>query len=265
MKRFVTILVYLSFIFLIYYFYKQGFLVLEGLKFNVPRLVLSILVLWAGFIVQALSWRNALKIYSHQISISSAIHSHGFPVFTKYIPGKIWTILGRASYAMPSKESFKEFTFISLKEQLIYVWTGLLISIIPLIVFYGITIYPLLVALLFIVFTLVIFNRWFHDFSLAAFKFLFKRELELPFLGFRNSVSIFFYNLVLWLIWMLAFYLLVGSAYSEIPASAALIFPLSVTLGLLAILQECCSSELFSLAYSWVEPPGNSSCHISLT
>lgn len=236
MKRFSSILIYVSFGFLIYYFNKKGFIDLRELNINIPLLVLSVFLLWVGFLMSALSWSQALIVYGERISRNKAIYSHGLQIFAKYIPGKIWTILGRASLAAPSNTSFKKYSFISLKEQLIYVWTGLIISIVPLLVFYDLNLYFLLVCLLLVFLTGILFNKWFHNLSIRIIRKVSSKFPEIPFLTLSDSKSIIFFCLGYWFLWMAAFYLMSLSLFNDVPVGVSLIFPLSVTIGLLAII-----------------------------
>jgi len=136
MKKLFNILTFVSFIFLFIYLIKQDLIIPEIP--DLSWLVISILFVFAGFYASTISWRVALKSHGKKISHKDAIVSHGQAIFAKYIPGKIWVILGRAGYIAKDKAEMKSLSFISMKEQLIYIWAGLIISAVPTFIFYKI-------------------------------------------------------------------------------------------------------------------------------
>ncbi len=59
----------------------------------------SILFLLLGILVLNLNWKNILKqSFNLNISYKDAVVSNGLSIFTKYIPGKVLVIMGRALY-----------------------------------------------------------------------------------------------------------------------------------------------------------------------
>jgi len=235
-KLFFNILLYISLAFLVIYLYKFDYLKIKGLKFNYFYLILSVLFLWAGFYLSTISWWFVLKKHHIHISKKSAVSSHGLSVFAKYIPGKIWVILGRASKAAGSIYSVKTSSYASLKEQLLYVWLGLLISAVPLFVYRGIDTFSVGVFILFMGITIFNFSDKVRILIIWSVKKIFKKELEIPHISFKESISILGFILLYWSAWIIAFYFLSLSVYPETSLNIGFIFPLSVTLGLLAVI-----------------------------
>jgi len=235
-KRFFSILVYASFVFLLVYFYRQGKLDIRLFRFDPSFLFLSLALLCCGFVAMGLSWWNALKVHTYAIGAGKSLYSNGIQIFTKYIPGKIWTILGRASFATAGTGLFREYAVVSLKEQLVYIWTGLVISVIPLLFFYGNSKLLWLTLLLVLILTLLLFNRRLHGIGLGMLKRLSGKEASVPFLGFSGVGSIMIYCFLQWLLWMSGFYFFAASVDPGIPIAVAFTFPLGVTLGLLAVI-----------------------------
>ncbi len=235
-KLIFNILLYLSLVFLVYYLYKFDYLQIDNLRFNYSYLIISVLFLWSGFTLSAISWWNVLRKHNIYISKSKAIASHGLAVFAKYIPGKIWVILGRASKAVGNKYSLKIASYASLKEQLLYVWLGLLLSAVPLIIFHGVDEFTIGVTVLFLGLTIFNFSDKVRKILIYLMKRFLKKELELPKITFKESLNILIYILVYWTFWIFAFYFFAKSIYPEAELSAGFIFPLGVTLGLLAII-----------------------------
>jgi len=194
------------------------------------------LLLWAGALISSISWWNALR--KHQVSIDwrNGTISHGLSIFAKYIPGKIWVILGRAYYISTGGFSLKITSLASVQEQLIYVFVGLLISVVPMIFFDGLSSYVIWVLIILVGFSLFIFTDWFHKLVVLLVKKIIKKEMDLPVLGLKENASIMLFCLVYWIFWLFAFYFFVYSIIGQPPIAVMFAFPLSVTLGLLAFI-----------------------------
>lgn len=234
-KNWLKILLYASTVFLLYYLIKFDYLIFQEIRFNYTLVILSIVLLWTGFYVSTLSWRIALKKHGYIISRNMAVHSHGISVFAKYIPGKLWVIIGRASVAAKGKFSIKVFSTISLKEQLIYLFVGLLVSLIGL-VFVAIPPFFLMIILATVLgLGLFLFSEKIYRFALRLFQRIFKKELEVPFVGIKELMHIGFAAFAYWAFWSIGFFLLCKSISPEISIVAAFAFPLSVSYGLLAV------------------------------
>ena len=114
MKTVLKILIYVSIIALLFYLYNIDFLVFRNIELNYSYFIISVVFLILGFIFSAISWKVALKLHGINISNKKAIVSHGLPVFAKYIPGRIWTIIGRAALVENENVGIKKRSFISL-------------------------------------------------------------------------------------------------------------------------------------------------------
>lgn len=235
LKHWLKILLYASIGFLLYYLFKFDYLVFERIQFNYFLATLSVILLWVGFYASAIGWQIALKQHGYIISRKLALHSHGISVFAKYIPGKLWVIIGRASVAAKGKYSIKVFSTISLKEQLVYLFVGLLVSLIGL-TFVDISPYFLL-TIVATVFGLgfFLFSPMIYQLALNLFQRTFKKELDVPFVGRKELMHIGFAALTYWVFWSIAFLLLCRSISPDISFIAAFAFPLSVSYGLLAV------------------------------
>jgi uncharacterized membrane protein YbhN (UPF0104 family) len=236
MKVFFKILTYLSLAFLVYYLYRFDYLVVREISVSWGWLVPATLLLWAGFVVSTLSWWKALGIHSIRVSKKLSLVSHGLSVFAKYIPGKVWVILGRASFVSLEKHSMRDASYISLKEQLVYVWLGLLIGIGPILYYYPLNSFVLLVVLLTVFFSFFLYSRAFHGFIIRMLSKILKRELDVPLVSFREVMPLIIYVLGYWMLWMAAFYFFVVSFEIDFPFSIVFSWPLGISLGVLALI-----------------------------
>lgn len=234
MKRVFNLLLLLSFVFLFYYLLRQDFIIPV---IRAPWLLAcSFLFLFAGFLASTLSWKVALKSHGFPITMREAVTSHGLSVFAKYIPGKVWVILGRAGYISRDKGDLKNRAYVSFKEQLIYLWAGFLISSIPTVAFYGIRWISGLVLLVIGGLSLFLFVERAHRLATGAIKKITHRELEVPLVRFSGSWPMIGSVLLIWACWTGGFYAFMLALNGEVTPVMMFAFPLSVCFGLLAII-----------------------------
>jgi glycosyltransferase 2 family protein len=230
------ILLYLSFIFLIAYLIKFDYLKFSHLSLNFLPLIFSLLLLWSGFFVTTLSWGYALNVHDVKIDTHLAVVSHGLSVFAKYIPGKVWVILGRAAYVSErTQNKVSNLSYISLKEQLLHILLGLLLAFAPTTLYFNREYWVMVILLTIIGLILILFVRKFHDFFNHTLSRVIKRELNLPFLEFRLSLRLSLRILIYWIAWSAGFYFFMLSVSPDIKFYHAYVFPLAVCYGVLAI------------------------------
>lgn len=234
-KFFFNILLYISLIFLVVYLYRYNYVDIKGISFNIPLLIVSTIFLWLGFLLSSLGWHRALAVHGINISRKEAVISHGMSVFSKFIPGKIWVILGRASKVSLNKHSMETASFASLKEQLVYLWLGLLQSIIlvagPMRSMGSVS----LLAALLVGLSAFIFSDWFRRLTSHLYFKILKKELSIPPIAKGEILKLLATISLYWICWDIAFLLFVKSIFPEAPAITAFIFPMSVTMGVLAL------------------------------
>jgi hypothetical protein len=234
MKRIFNIFLFVSFLFLFIYLVRQDFII--PVVHNWFYLSVSFICLFAGFYVSTFSWKVALHSHGFSYKGHETLVSHGLSVFAKYIPGKIWVILGRAAYLSDGKKELKNRSFVSLKEQLIYLWAGFLVSSIPTMIFYKLQWISILVLLMVAGLTLFLFFEKINKGILGLFLRIFKKDLEIPLVNFRQSLPMIGAVLLIWLSWTLGFYLFILAFSAEVTPIMMFAFPISVCFGLIAII-----------------------------
>ncbi len=235
LKFIFRLLLYLSILFVVYYLYKFDFLSLSGLHIDIPFAVLSVLLLWVGFYLSTQSWKVSLNTHGFKISRKEAIYSHGISVFAKYMPGKIWVILGRASIISEKGLPLMQLAAVSLREQLLYLLLGLLISLIALPFLSVSSWFFILVLIGSLALGLFLFSHRVHNWGLVLFLKLFKKELDIPFIPMKDALTMTGAIMNYWIFWSLGFYFLVKALAPDASFLVALAFPMSVSCGLLAI------------------------------
>lgn len=237
MRKLFKYIIYLSLIFLIYYLYKFDYLIFNDFVIDKFYMFLATLFLWGGFFFSGLSWWNALRVHKINVPKKKVIISHGLYIFAKYIPGKIWVILGRAAYISERyKISLQAASFISLKEQFVFLWVGFIISYIPMLVYFGMHIINILIFPVVLILTLVIFSTRFNNFSIRLLKRIIKKEVNIPVIGSQELlplvITVFFY----WVLWIISFYFVVKALIVPTSYIVMFAFPVSACIGLLAII-----------------------------
>lgn len=236
MRKLFKYIIYLSLIFLIYYLYKFDYLIFNDFVIDKFYMFLATLFLWGGFFFSGLSWWNALRVHKINVPKKKVIISHGLSIFAKYIPGKVWTILGRASFISSDDFLTHKTTFISFKEQLLYLWFGLIIGIIPLVYYYPLNAKVIFVLLITFIITFFLFSPKCHDILIKIANRIFKKEFDIPVISYREMISMILWVMLYWLLWLIAFYLFVLSFQKDSPIQAVFCWPLGITIGLLSII-----------------------------
>jgi len=235
MKNWFRYIFYASLIFLAIALVKADYLVIPSI-YDPLKLTLSLLFLFAGFLLNALSWSRILRHTPYQVRDREGIASHGLAIFGKYIPGKFWVIMGRAEYlALRSGHSRKDLASLSLDAQFIALWSALLLGTIGMI-FVGSKLYGIGVLILFVLLSLVIFTPLFHRLAEWLLSRIFRRKVMVPRLPLKKVIRGMVWYLMSWLTWSAAFWLMAASLVPDpLPLSIAFAFALGGSIGILSI------------------------------
>jgi uncharacterized membrane protein YbhN (UPF0104 family) len=232
------VILYLSLGFLVFGLYRADYLVIPTIH-SYPLLVLSLALLFAGFISMCHNWQVVLTNGKMvDISFKDAVVSNGLSVFTKYIPGKLMVVLGRAMFISDKyKVPLKELSIASLKTQMITLWVGLTLGY--LVAFkIELNLKLVLPGVFFLIFfSIVLFSKHLKKYmQLVIFK-LTKKQVDYPVLSLLDALKVLPSFLFNWLLWCSAFYLLI---ISLVPYSVSFIsgfsFALAGTLAIIAII-----------------------------
>ena len=231
-----TVFFYASVLFFAVYLFRQKDLQVHIAHLRPAWLALSVLLLWAGFFAATLSWRKALQVHDIYINVRMAVYSHGISVLGKYIPGKVWVIVGRVFPVTAGGTAFHRATLASLKEQLLYLFLGLFISVVPVLIYYpaGYVTLILLVSLLLL--GMVLFVPVVHRLAVSLLGKVTGKELDLPLIDLKQSAGMGVYILFYWLLWTAGFWFFLISLAGDVAWVQALAFPLSVCYGVMAIM-----------------------------
>jgi uncharacterized membrane protein YbhN (UPF0104 family) len=121
-----TLLVYVSLGFVALWLARSGNLVIPELRAP-GTLAVSLACLISGFVASAMAWQRLLAVSGFQVGLQVALASVGLTIFGKYIPGKVWALIGRAGYTAEfSGFPLGALSALSVTAQLIAIWLGLL-------------------------------------------------------------------------------------------------------------------------------------------
>jgi glycosyltransferase 2 family protein len=237
MKKLFQILIYASILFLLIRLIKTDFLSVPQIK-DYRLLFLSIIFLIAGFLFQGITWKIILINFNVSVSYKSSIISDSLCVFMKYIPGKILSVLGRASYISNTK-SINLFTATSASffSQILVVWTGLILGIAILLSGELPPIINISAAISIIFITLIlIYPDFFVKFTQIIAKVL-KKEITLNPLSMSKLVGTIPYFFTMWLFWGVGFYFFSGAiAEFEVNLYVILAFPFATSLAIIVLI-----------------------------
>jgi uncharacterized membrane protein YbhN (UPF0104 family) len=127
-------------------------------------------------------------------------------------------------------------SFVSFKEQLLYILLGLIISFFPSLSLFGIDVRSGFILLTILLLSMGLFSQQFQNKLQTLSKKILKKDFDLPIISFSLSAKLNGFIIFYWLLWLGAFYCLSRSLIPETNLLYAFAFPLSVCYGVLAII-----------------------------
>jgi uncharacterized membrane protein YbhN (UPF0104 family) len=236
MKRYARLLTYVSFVFLVIALYRANYLRIPRFV-NLWALAGSIPFLLAGFVMNGVCWQRTLKAAGYPARLDDCIASVGLSIFTKYIPGKLWMIVGRATYvAARTGAPVSRLSSLSLNAQMIALWLGLVFGFAGLVMLRGLHLWGWMVAGLWAVLSAIIFSPYAHGIAEIVLRRLLKKEISLPQLPWHAAWRVMGWFALYWVCYSAGFYLLVASMLGGFPPLAVGgAYPLAGTLGILTV------------------------------
>jgi len=233
LKTLSNLLIYISIFFVGLYLWKNGIYKLPNVV-NPYFLLLSFVLLLLGQFLYLYMWYLMLK-REYSLNPQIIFESESVTIFNKYIPGKIWVIIGPVSYLKKYYDvSTKAITHYSLYLQIIIIWSGLLSGLF----FLKLLDFKLqvLYILLFVVLTLLIYTKWLHKVVEKFILLVFKKKIVIPTININHNIKPILVSMLMWFIWSIAFYLMILSTTDQsIPFSVAFIFPIASVIGIVSL------------------------------
>jgi glycosyltransferase 2 family protein len=237
MKKWFNYFVYVSIVSLLIALITADYIIIPKVH-NYNLLVLSVLFVCFGFFLDSLAWKKTLHVYGYKnVKTKQAVSSMGLSIFGKYIPGKIWLIMGRSAYlAKIYNINEKDTTSISLNAQFISLWVGLLIGVVGFIFIGTKLLWAALTLLLWVVLSLILFSRVFHNLTTFLIGKILKKTIVIPSLSVKKVFEVMPWFILNWILWCAGFYFLAQSlSPTFVSPFSGFLFALAGTLGLLAV------------------------------
>ncbi|EGV30433.1 hypothetical protein ThidrDRAFT_2634 [Thiorhodococcus drewsii AZ1] len=239
MKRWTQLLVYASVAFVLLWLARQDMLAMPNIR-DWPALAGAVAFLGAGFAGSASAWRRLLQLHGLDASPAQSLASVGLTIFGKYIPGKLWVVMGRASYlADLTRQPLSVLSMVSLHAQVITLWVGLPLGSLVFIFANDGTWRNLALPTLglWALMSAFLFSDVLGRSLNWSLQRLGRPRMSLPSLSPRLVLRAAPWFLVVWLAWCIGFALLVAALSGEPPRLAdGLAFVLAATLAVLAII-----------------------------
>lgn len=228
-------IVYASLVFLVITLIAKDFLFIPDIK-NYNSLIISFVLLFTAFLLLAMRWFYLLQKNEMKVSFLQALKSVGISIFAKYIPGKLFVILGKAAYINKAYNyPNKKLISISLSDQLIAIWSGVLIGI-PAMQFIENKLWFIGMLALWLLLSLFIFTKKPHQLIEGIFKKIRKKELNIPVVSLKSTFGSLFIHFAYWVIISTAYYFLIESLVIDKQSIAiGYSFPLAVVLGIISL------------------------------
>ncbi len=229
------ILIYLSLIFLLTGLYYADYLI-RPTVYSYPFLFYSVLFLWAGFLFYGICWGKVLGSEYRDIRNRTIMASAGLSIFGKYIPGRLWVLLGRSAYVeRHSPYGLGPLSLLSFKEQLISIWVGFFMGLIGYNLAGNFSFGGLVGLLMWAIATPLLFSSLLPNIVNKIMLKVVKREFNITPLDGHMIRRVVPFSVLNWSIWGAGFYFLVQALVpQDVPLLTGLCFPLAANIGIMA-------------------------------
>lgn len=229
--------IYISIVFLMIALFKADYLKIPVI-YSYAGSVFSISLLFMGFIANAIAQKQLFIKSGYPINIYHSVSMVGLTIFGKYIPGKMWMVLGKAAYiAERSNYKMVDLSVLFIRAQFIAIWCGLFLGIFGLLMNNTLDYLSWVGLSALFGLTLIMFSQSANDAVERFINKLKENPISIPKLNMSTTLKVLPWFLSSWLFWGFGFYWLVASVTDHaIPLSTIFCFPLAGTLGILFLL-----------------------------
>ncbi len=232
-----SLLIYLSLGFVVFMLFSNDYFQIPSIR-RWDYLLYSMLFLVLGLLLQGAAWYQLLKRSGIDISMGLAMSSEFLNIFSKYIPGKIWTIISPANFISAyTDRSLDRISFLSFQMQLLSIWAALIVGVFT---FFFIPVEPVYIVfgvsgLILISFCL--FNDFLRQKIQLIVNRILKKKLNLSFPSFRMLRYVLLYDFTRCFCWAISFtFLLSGVIDISLNIGVGFAFNFAGVIGTLAIM-----------------------------
>jgi len=230
-----NIIIVISLLFVLVYLQRSNLLV--PLKIVNPQyLVLSLILLFAGFILDVVSIKIFLKLNNVKLSLLEAIVLTGKYTLAKYIPGKIGVVMGKASYIIGKSNvsNYRSLEMVTVYH-ILFLLSAAILSVITSYNFLNRQSENLIIVVILLIVLLFVFSLKKTQLVIRSLmKKIFKKDFNEVYPQ-RAIILVLVGAMFCWLLWVIGFWFLGMSAGVNISINAALLFPLATIVGVIAV------------------------------
>lgn len=201
-------------------------------------LIGSFVLLFAGFLNSAICWKRVLMASGTCVPYRVCIAGMGLSVFAKYIPGKIWTVGGRAMYVSEKTDSRLGLLMVaSLRMQILAIWVGLGLGTVGLLGAERNRPWGYVTTSAWLLLMVVIFSRPVRQFVEACLRICFRWHLQIPRVSALATMKLLPRFILTWGFWALGFSFFARALLGNgVEWRIGLGFPLATTIGIVAVI-----------------------------
>ena len=200
---------------------------------------LAAIIVFSGFFIDTKAWQKIVCNEIPEITFKHAYISNGKYILGKYLPGKVWIILGKAAYLKDRfKKSTINLTSYSFFYQLVLLFAAILTSIAVIFFIYR----PLFwistgILLLVLFFFFFLYRPTLNFIKQLAYK-VFKKKIEIPPVSANDTFHILKLSLLNWVLWSISFYVFLLSVLPKetVGIEMGLLFPISSLIGIVVLI-----------------------------
>ena len=203
---------------------------------SMDLLTLSVGMLGIVFIIRAIIWQRVLKRFDVFVDLPAAFYSEAVTVLMKYIPGKVWGLVGKADLIARLGYTLRRCSAVALFLQLLMLLSGLLVGVAGVLVFNFLVLPPAVAYGLLILFSasILVFSRphtlpavvlrWIP----ASHRALFEKQIP-------PVADILLFCILHWILLGTAFMWFIASIGYHVGTMPILLQPLANNIGILSV------------------------------
>jgi uncharacterized membrane protein YbhN (UPF0104 family) len=231
-------IVYVSFMCVVIYLWKADLLKADLGYVRWGLAVLAVAVAWVGYMLNAVGWHLTLRVFDASNALRVSVYSVARTAFVKYIPGKIWTIMGKALIVAQHGIPAETATFASFLAQAVTICTGLVMGMVLLVASSQATAVKIAAGAAAIMLAVGIASQRIQRFVLNLMERLLKREMTVLNYPRKRLVAVVAAYVLTWAVWSAGFLLLTKAVMPgyDLDMALLLVFPLAASLGIVCVI-----------------------------
>lgn len=229
--------IYVSIIFLVIALYRADYLKIPEIR-SFRSAVISFVCLFSGLLFNTLAWKVMLGKAGWQSGWSECVIGTGMSIFSKYIPGKIWLIVGRAAYiAQRHDYPLGKLSALSLNLQFLSSWVSALLGLIGIWQIRALKLWGIPLVSLIGFLSALIFSQALPKFINGIWSAISNKKRSYPEVPVSPNVLMIPWVAVNIILWSVGFYFLADSiAGADIPWTVGVGYPLAIAIGTISFI-----------------------------